>query len=98
MSTEQSARVDLQQAANDGDTSPSIVKTALAKKTPPAESPEAITNRRWILFSFWAVALFIGLPLWVLTTTVPRASLPLTSMNQWANGQVRDSSVCYDHH
>jgi len=87
MSTDQ-VSIPGSQTGDINDNNPSLVKATLAQKTPPVESPEATASRRWILFSFWAVALFIGLPVWVLTTTVPRASLPLQKMNEWANGQV----------
>jgi len=65
-----------------------VNKVALAKNKTPPESAEGVATRRWILFSFWAVALFLGLPVWLWTTSVPRSSLPLQSMNQWAEGQV----------
>ncbi|GAB7353619.1 hypothetical protein MBLNU459_g4034t1 [Dothideomycetes sp. NU459] len=64
-----------------------IVGAALAKKAPPPETQHEVQTRRWIIFCFWAVAAFLGLPVWYATTTVPRASLPLDSMNRWADGQ-----------
>ena len=71
----------------------SVVKATLAAQKPPTEGHGSIITRRWILFSFWAVALFLGLPLWLWTTSVPRANLPLESMNRWAAGQVSASPV-----
>lgn len=68
-----------------------IVTAALTRKQPPPESRQELKTRRWIIFCFWAVVAFFGLPVWYATTTVPRASLPLDSMNQWAEGQV---SLC----
>lgn len=66
----------------------SVTKAALAKKQPPPESYQEVKKRRWIIFCFWAVVAFLGLPVWYATTTVPRASLPLEAMSQWAEGQV----------
>ncbi|KAE9961468.1 hypothetical protein BLS_002009 [Venturia inaequalis] len=57
-------------------------------KQPPPETQESITNRRLILLSFWAVAVFLGLPIWWKTTTVYRAPLPLQPMLDWADGKV----------
>lgn len=62
-------------------------------KDPPTESSGAIWTRRLIIFAFWVVVVFLGLPQWVWTTTTPRAVLPLDSMNDWAAGQVRFSYV-----
>ena len=58
------------------------------KKSPPPERPERILRRRYIILSFWAVVLFLGLPVWWKTTTVYRASLPLQQMLDWADGNV----------
>lgn len=60
-------------------------------KQPPPEAQESITNRRLILLSFWAVAVFLGLPIWWKTTTVYRAPLPLQPMLDWADGKVSTS-------
>lgn len=65
-----------------------IVEAVKHPKKPPPEAPEGITTRRLILASFWAVVIFLGLPLWWHTTTVYRANLPSDSMNAWANGEV----------
>ncbi|KAG9536686.1 hypothetical protein KCU90_g27422, partial [Aureobasidium melanogenum] len=64
-----------------------VVHAALAKKQPPPESPQGVKTRRWIIFSFWAIVGLLGLPIWFATTTVPRAALPLDSMDAWASGQ-----------
>ncbi|KAK9324496.1 phosphatidylinositol-glycan biosynthesis class S protein [Lipomyces orientalis] len=45
---------------------------------PPPESAEAIILRRKVVLSFWAVFLFLGLPLWFQTTTIHRTPLPLS--------------------
>lgn len=65
-----------------------VVHAALARKQPPPESPTGIKTRRWIIFCFWAIVGLLGLPIWYATTTVPRAALPLESMDAWASGQV----------
>ena len=65
-----------------------VVHAALARKQPPPESPRGVKTRRWIIFCFWAIAGLLGLPIWYATTTVPRAALPLESMDAWASGQV----------
>jgi len=58
------------------------------KKSPPPETAEHILRKRLIIASFWAVVLFLGLPIWWRTTTVYRASLPLQQMLDWADGKV----------
>jgi len=79
--------------ASSNNTSVDRVALAKKKKKTPPESADGIATRRWILFSFWAVALFLGLPVWLWTTSVPRSNLPLQSMNQWADGQVMHDPV-----
>ena len=73
---------------NEGAPDSSSIKPVLAQKQPPPETPESVKTRRWIIFSFWAVAAVLGLPVWIWTTTVHRAVLPLDSMNNWADGKV----------
>jgi len=58
------------------------------KKSPPPETPEQLFRKRLIIVSFWAVVIFLGLPMWWRTTTVYRASLPLQQMLDWADGKV----------
>lgn len=65
-----------------------VVDAAKAQRQPPPESAESILTRRFILLSFWAVAIFLGLPVWWKTTTVYRAPLPLHDMLEWADGKV----------
>lgn len=55
----------------------------------PPERPAAVWTRRMIIAAFWAVALFLGLPHWTWTTSIHRSTLPLESMNAWAEGKVR---------
>ncbi|KAG8625353.1 hypothetical protein KVT40_007104 [Elsinoe batatas] len=61
--------------------------TSTTKTQPPPETSDSIKTRRYILTSFWVIIALLGLPIWIYTTTVPRATLPLHVMNQWANGQ-----------
>lgn len=81
-----SAHVD---AANDASMPrANMVDAVNVQKEPPPETAESILSRRLILLSFWAVAIFLGLPIWWKTTTVYRAPLPLQSMLDWADGKV----------
>lgn len=59
-----------------------------SKKQPPPESTEEIRTRGLIIFSFWAIVIFLGLPTWWWTTSIPRARLPLQEMLAWADGKV----------
>ena len=59
-----------------------------ATKKPPPESIESVRTRHWVIFSFWAVVLFLGLPIWLWTTSIHRAHLPLQEMLDWADGKV----------
>jgi len=61
---------------------------AWKKKEPPPESPESIRLRTWVIASFWAIIIVVGLPIWWRTTTIYRASLPLEQMMDWADGRV----------
>jgi len=81
--------MDSQQAGSVKSDTPAegVVQAVLARKQPPPESPQGVKTRRWIIFSFWAIAGLLGLPIWYATTTVPRAALPLESMDAWASGQ-----------
>jgi hypothetical protein len=71
-----------------GESRSNMVEAATVKKHPPPESAESILSRRFILLSFWAVAILFGLPIWWQTTTVYRAPLPLQPMLDWADGKV----------
>lgn len=64
------------------------VNVVAATKKPPPESPHNIRVRRLVIFSFWAIVLFLGLPIWWRTTAIHRASLPLAEMVDWADGKV----------
>lgn len=72
-----------------GEIVPLVFFTAAAQeKKPPPEAPESIRLRMSVIASFWAIVVFLGLPIWWKTTLVYRASLPLKQMNNWAEGQV----------
>jgi phosphatidylinositol glycan class S len=64
------------------------VNVVKAKKEPPPEKPEQIRMRSFVLLSFWAIIIFLGLPIWWRTTTIYRANLPLDQMMDWADGRV----------
>ena len=64
------------------------VGVATEKKQPPPEKPEEIKLRFFVLLSFWALIVFLGLPIWWKTTTIYRANLPLDQMMDWADGRV----------
>lgn len=64
------------------------INLAAVKKQPPPEKPEEIRMRSFVLFSFWAIIIFLGLPIWWKTTTIYRADLPLDEMMEWADGRV----------
>lgn len=70
----------------------STAKPVLPKSKPsaPADRPQAQWTRRWIILSFWAIIVCLGLPHWLLTTSTYRASLPLDTMESWA----REDHVC----
>lgn len=70
--------------------SPIAPEAARKRKEPPPETPANVRLRRWVIFSFWAVAAFLGLPMWWRTTAIYRAELPLQAMSDWAEGKVLD--------
>lgn len=59
-----------------------------ARKRPSLEKPEAASLRTKIVFSFWAIILCIGVPVWYQTTSIYRATLPLQEMLNWADSAV----------
>lgn len=63
------------------------IAAVTAKKEPPPETVQAIRTRIWVIFSFWAVALFLGVPAWLSTTSVVRSELPAEEMKQWSEGK-----------
>lgn len=60
-----------------------------ARKKAPPEKPEAVSLRTKIVFSFWAIIIGFGLPVWHQTTSIYRATLPLEGMLAWADSAVR---------
>ena len=62
--------------------------SVLVKKKPPPESSETLRVRSLVIASFWAVVIFLGLPIWWWTTSIYRARLPLQEMLEWADGKV----------
>lgn len=59
-----------------------------AMRQPPPEKPESTRTRTLVVLSFWAVVLCLGLPVWLWTTSIHRAHLPLREMLDWADGKV----------
>ncbi|KAF2476617.1 beta-lactamase/transpeptidase-like protein [Lindgomyces ingoldianus] len=59
-----------------------------APRQPPPETQESVWMRRAVISSFWAVVLFLGLPVWWKTTAIYRADLPLQTMTDWADGKI----------
>lgn len=66
---------------------------ASKRKNPPPESIENIQTRSQVVLSFWAIVIFLGLPIWWWTTSIHRARLPLRDMLEWADGKVFPLSI-----
>lgn len=62
------------------------------KKGPPPEKPESVRLRYYVIVSFWAIIILLGLPTWWATTAIYRAELPMEQMMDWADGKVYLSS------
>lgn len=60
----------------------------IVKKQPPPESNEGIRVRQLVILSFWAIVVILGIPIWLWTTSIHRARLPLQEMMDWAAGRV----------
>ncbi|KAF1934001.1 uncharacterized protein M421DRAFT_97027 [Didymella exigua CBS 183.55] len=75
-------------AASTKETSATTSGANRARTAPPAESKEGIWLRRAAIFSFWAVVVLLGLPVWWKTTAIYRAELPLQDMTDWAAGKL----------
>ena len=58
-----------------------------AIKQPPPEQPESIRERSFVVLSFWAVVILLGIPVWLWTTSIHRANLPLQEMLDWGEGK-----------
>lgn len=63
---------------------------AAAPKSPPPEKPSDERRRTFAVLSFWAIVVFLGLPIWWMSTTIYRAHLPLIGMLEWADGKVSE--------
>ena len=88
ITSETGAKADDTDMAKDEDAPVNAVSVAPKKKEPPPESPESIRLRSWVILTFWAIIIIVGLPIWWTTTTIYRASLPLDQMMDWADGRV----------
>ncbi|KAF2755289.1 beta-lactamase/transpeptidase-like protein [Pseudovirgaria hyperparasitica] len=72
-----------------GDSSPvNVINAVLATTQPPPETAAAVWTRRWVVLSFWSIVVFLGLPIWWKTTAIYRATLPLDTMKEWADGKI----------
>lgn len=67
---------------------PTPASQTTGRKEPPTEKPADTRRRSLVIFSFWLIVSCLGLPIWWDTTTIPRASLPMGDMMDWADGKV----------
>lgn len=67
---------------------PPMGTTTKAQSGPPPEEPETVRTKFLAMLSFWAVIVFLGLPMWWQTTSIYRARIPLEEMVDWADGKV----------
>lgn len=67
---------------------PTMTSAKAVSRGPPPEKPEAIRTRSRVIFAFWAVIIFLGIPIWWQTTSIYRASIPVDEMIAWADGKV----------
>ena len=65
-----------------------VSSPASAQKQPPPESPQSIKTRGLVILSFWVLVILLGVPVWLWTTSIYRARLPLQDMLDWADGKV----------
>ncbi|TQV98429.1 hypothetical protein V2A60_007829 [Cordyceps javanica] len=65
----------------------SVAEKEKAYTPPPAEKPSETRRRSYIVWSYWLIVVFLGLPIWWQTTAIHRANLPLDGMMQWADGK-----------
>lgn len=66
-----------------------VLKARQRASALPKESVKSSRTRQTIIVAFWAVVVLLGLPHWTWTTSIPRSSLPLDSMDAWDKGNVR---------
>lgn len=62
--------------------------TTVSKKEPPPEKASDSRRRTWVIASFWAIVVFLGLPIWWNSTSIYRANLPVEQMLEWSDGKV----------
>ncbi|KAL9605167.1 MAG: hypothetical protein Q9219_000101 [cf. Caloplaca sp. 3 TL-2023] len=67
---------------------PAKEAVAASRRQPPPEAAESIRVRQVVILSFWAIVFFLGIPVWLWTTSIHRARLPLQQMMDWAEGKV----------
>ncbi|EEP77424.1 conserved hypothetical protein [Uncinocarpus reesii 1704] len=60
---------------------------SIAHRAPPPEKLESLRTRSLVISAFWAVIVFLGLPMWWKTTSIYRAGLPFNEMTDWAAGR-----------
>ncbi|KAL4885979.1 phosphatidylinositol-glycan biosynthesis class S protein-domain-containing protein [Aspergillus karnatakaensis] len=70
-----------------GSSQTEMTPKASASTLPPPEKSSAIQTRSKVVAAFWAVILFLGLPIWWKTTSIYRAELPVQEMQDWAGGK-----------
>jgi phosphatidylinositol glycan class S len=85
--SEQSALSNAPDSAMDNSTDMPKTAAVVSHALPP-EGKDAVWTRTKVILSFWAVIIFLGLPVWWKTTSIYRASLPLEEMMSWAEGRV----------
>jgi hypothetical protein len=78
---------------NGNNSAQDAVSATPKKREAPPERPENVSLRRHVIFSFWVIVLFLGLPIWWWTTAIYRARLPLSQMTDWADGRVSLANV-----
>jgi GPI-anchor transamidase subunit S len=78
------------QTTSDSDNTAAITMSSKtsAQRVPPPEKLEATRTRFKVIAAFWAVIIFLGLPIWWKTTSIYRAHLPFQEMVDWADGKV----------
>ena len=69
--------------------------SSVTASKPPPESPDGVRVRSLVIFSFWAIVIFLGLPIWWWTTSIYRARLPMREMIDWADGKVQCSPYSF---
>jgi hypothetical protein len=93
IASEPGVKADGNEGTKSEDAPANAVSVAPTKKEPPPESSESIRLRSYVIISFWALIIIVGLPIWWKTTTIYRARLPLDQMMDWADGRVRSPGI-----